>query len=167
MSQPPTTSLWKWLRHQPLVTVPVADEDWWLRYLFMILTYISACAIETCIQMSQLTAYCIFQVKMLFGVFPPLPDSEFCSCFTVHHSDNNNVVGCCSYAALYPIKMVSYQIYALHSEIKEWASQQLLNANKNRMWKHLTHHGQMYACGKTRQKPQHFLFGWLVFLRCL
>lgn len=92
------------------------------------------------------------------GVFPPLPDCEFWSCFSVHHGDNNNVIGCCSYAALYPIKMVSYLIYALHSEIKQWASRQLLNTNKNPMWKHLTHHGYMYECGKTRQKPQNCLF---------
>lgn len=76
----------------------------------------------------------------------------------MHRGDNNNVIGCCRYAALYSIKMVSYLICALHSEIKEWASQQFLNINKKPMWKHLTHHGHMLECGKTKQKPPNFLF---------
>lgn len=100
----------KWLRHRLLVAVLVVDEDWSLPYLCVILTYFSACAIETCIQMSQVTAYCIFQVKMpffFFAVFPPLLDCELWSYFGVYHSDNNNVVGYCSYATLYPIKMIS------------------------------------------------------------
>lgn len=100
-----------------------------------------------------------------FGAFPPLPDCEFWICFSVHHGDNNNVIGYCSYAALYPIKMVSYLIYALLSEIREWASQQLLNTNKNPMWKHVMHHGHMYECGEIRHKPPNILF--VCFVLCI
>lgn len=74
----------------------------------------------------------------------------------MHHGDNNNVIGCCRYAALRSIKTVPYLIYAFHSEIKEWASQQLLNINKKPTWKQLTHHGHMFERVRQGKSPQAF-----------